>query len=155
MTEQVLRDPSDGYEAVMTDLLHRLSASRTTLRLDRPSENYPVVAEACAAGVPSIRHDTSIDQRNAATARWILAEGRPLAVEDALTSDPAPPQAIVDVYGLRAFILAPLAKKDDHNLIGWISVHHNGGPRRWGSADLAGVEEALARVREIYFGNNP
>src|SRR5437867_3192231 len=99
-----MADDVAGYEQVLQDLRQRLRASRTTLRLDRPNANYPVVAEACAPDVPSIRHDNSIDQRNAASVRWILREGRVLVVEDALTADPAPPQAIVDVYGLRAFM---------------------------------------------------
>jgi maleate isomerase len=113
-----MTDDRAAYEQVMEDLRMMLSASRTTLRLDRPDANYPVAAESCAPGVPSIRHDNSIDQRNAATARFILKEGRVLAVDDARTSDPAAPPAIVNVYGLRAFMMAPLARKDASSLIG-------------------------------------
>jgi maleate isomerase len=146
-------DERDAYEQVMKALRESLNASRTTLRLDRPDENYPVAAEACAPDVPSIRHDNSIDQRNAATARWILREGRVLVVEDALTSDPAPPSAIVEVYGLRAFMMAPLARKDGRNLIGWISVHHNEGPRRWSRSEVDAVQAAVERVHAIYFAD--
>ena len=140
-----------AYEQVMKDLLQKLNASRTTLRLDRPDANYPVMAEACAPDVPSIRHDNSIDQRSAASVRWILREGRVLVVEDARTSDPAPPAAIVDVYGLRAFMLAPLARKDATSLIGWISVHENRGPRRFTRAEVDAVQAAVERVHAIYF----
>ena len=88
-----MTDERAAYEQVMEQLRMMLGASRTTLRLDQPDANYPVAAESCAPGVPSIRHDNSIDQRNAATARWILKEGRVLLVGDALTADPAPPPA--------------------------------------------------------------
>jgi len=140
-----------AYEQVMEDLRRSLHASRTTLRLDQPGMNYPVAAESCAPGVPSIRDDNSIDQRNAASARWILKEGRVLVVDDAFTADPAPPPAIVNVYGLRAFLLAPLARKDASSLIGWISVHENGGPRRWTAAEVGEVQAAVERVHAIYF----
>ena len=76
------------YDAIMQDLLEATAASRTTLRLDHPTLNYPVAGEACAPGVPSIRHDNSIDQRGGATAQWILRTGRILVVEDARNSDP-------------------------------------------------------------------
>jgi maleate isomerase len=148
-----MADPHGEYEQVMKHLRERLNASRTTLRLDRPGENYPVAAEACAPDVPSIRHDNSIDQRNAATARWILREGRVLVVEDAVASDPAPPSAIVQVYGLRAFMMAPLARKDERSLIGWISVHHNAGPRRWSRTEVDALQAAVERVHAIYFAD--
>jgi len=146
-----MTDDRAAYEQVMDDLRIQLGASRTTLRLDQPNANYPVAAESCAPGVPSIRHDNSIDQRNAATARWILKEGRVLTVDDALTANPAPPAAIVNVYGLRAFMMAPLARKDADNLIGWISVHENGGPRRWTDAEVGVVQAAVERVHAIHF----
>src|SRR5262249_20163850 len=146
-----MTDDHAAYEQVLEDLRTILRASRTTLRLDRPDANYPVAAESCAPGVPSIRHDNSIDQRNAATARWILKEGRVLVVDDARTADPAPPQAIVGVFGLRAFLLAPLARKDASSLIGWISVHENSGPRRWTAAEVGEVQAAVERVHAIYF----
>ena len=148
-----MTDDRAAYEEVMEELRMRLGVSRTTLRLDRPNANYPVAAESCAPGVPSIRHDNSIDQRNAATARWILKEGRVLVVDDALMADPAPPPAIVGVYGLRAFVMAPLARKDAKSLIGWISVHENHGPRRWTRAEVDEVQAAVERVHAIYFAH--
>jgi hypothetical protein len=138
------------YERIMEELLAATRTSRTTLRLDHPTLNYPVAAEACAPGVPSIRDDNSIDQRGAATAQWILRTGRILVVEDARDSDPAPPQAIVDVYGLRAFLLAPLRRIAPDMLLGWISVHVNDGTRQWSEGDLAATEEAIARVHEEF-----
>jgi hypothetical protein len=70
-----MTDDRAAYEQVMEDLRMMLGVSRTTLRLDRPDANYPVAAESCAR-VPSIRHDSSTDQRNAAMARWILKRTR-------------------------------------------------------------------------------
>ena len=97
-----------------------------------------------------IRHDNSLDQRGAATAQWILRTGRILVVEDARNSDPAPPQAIVDVYGLRAFLLVPLRKKSENVLLGWISVHENRDTRPWTADDLIAAEVAVERVHEEF-----
>jgi maleate isomerase len=138
------------YDRIMEDLLEATAASRTTLRLDHPTLNYPVAGEACAPGVPSIRHDNSIDQRGGATAQWILRTGRILVAEDARNSDPAPPQAIVDVYGLRAFLLVPLRRKAPDALLGWISVHENRDTRHWAADDLTAAEIAVERVHEEF-----
>jgi maleate isomerase len=138
------------YDTIMQDLLEATNASRTTLRLDHPTLNYPVAGEACAPGVVSIRHDNSIDQRGGATAQWILRTGRILVVDDARDNDPAPPQAIVDVYGLRAFLLVPLRRKSEDALLGWISVHENRATRHWTADDLIAAEVAIERVHEEF-----
>ena len=59
------------YDAIMQDLLEATDASRTTLRLDHPTLNYPVAGEACARGCrvdprrqldrPARRRDGAVD----------------------------------------------------------------------------------------------
>ena len=79
-------DPAqETYDRIMEELRVATRASRTTLRLDLPGRNYPVVAEACSPGVVSIKHDESIDQRNARTVKWITREGRILVSFDRST----------------------------------------------------------------------
>lgn len=138
--------PTDGgFTEVVADLLEALEASRITLRLDQPGKNFPVIAEANAPGVESIRADESIDQRNAATVRHMDMTRKPVVIRDAERDEPACPQAMIDVYGLRAFMLGPVITENE--LIGWISVHENEQPRDWTGEDVRVLMEACEAVR--------
>src|SRR6184192_3501739 len=103
-------------------LLLRTGASRTTLRLDRPEGFFPVVAEALAPGIRSIAGDTSIDLAASPTFRSLERERRLLIQSDLLAADPAPPAELIDLYGARAQMLAPVVRNDA--LAGIVSVHY-------------------------------
>src|SRR5262245_58780975 len=63
-----------AFDAILAELLRETRASRTTLRLDDTHHGFhidDVVAEARAPGEESLRGQTSINQREAATAQWI------------------------------------------------------------------------------------
>jgi maleate isomerase len=127
------------------ELLRATGASRTTFRLDRPewgAHADDVFAEARAAGVESLAGNTSIRQREAATLRWLERERRILVQDDCAGADPAPPRALVELYGVRAQMLAPVEQAGE--LVGWLSVHENGAPRRWSDADVAALAAAAA-----------
>jgi hypothetical protein len=127
----------------LVDELHTLTASsRVTLRMNDGRGCFPVVAEALSPGVRSIVDDAEIDLRSAPTFRYLERELRPLVQEDILTSDIAPPPELVERYGARAQILAPIVR--DGRMVGFVSVHHAHGPRRW-SDDEIGAAEAAAR----------
>jgi GAF domain-containing protein len=137
------------FRDVLEDLLTATAASRTTLRLDLPDKDLHVdrvVAEAVAAGVRSIGDDSSIDQRALPTVMFLEEERRPLVQNDCLAADPAPPQALIDFYGVKAQMLGPLVR-DDH-LIGWISVHYTPGPREWSDKDVDALREAIERTQQ-------
>ena len=119
-----------------------VGAARTTLRLDTPGMNFPCIGEACAAGVAAISFDNSLDQRGAATARWIAARHRTLVQPDVLDSDPAPPQVLIDAYGVRAQVLSPIVSEG--HLVGWISAHST-HRRIWSSADVRKIDDLAAR----------
>jgi maleate isomerase len=138
---------SVGLQAIVEELLAATGAARTTLRLDRPPEVFPVVAEACAPGVSSIRGDGTVDLRKAPTFTAVAEELRTLIQEDTLRSDPPTPQAVVDAYGVRAQMLAPVAR--DGTALGTISVHAS-EPRAWTAADRAALASAAdAVLREL------
>jgi GAF domain-containing protein len=137
------------FRDVLEDLLTVTAASRTTLRLDLPDKDLHVdriVAEAVAAGVRPIGDDSSIDQRALPTVMFLEEERRPLVQNDCLAADPAPPQALIDFYGVKAQMLGPLVR-DDH-LIGWISVHYTPGPREWSDKDVDALREAIERTQQ-------
>jgi pimeloyl-ACP methyl ester carboxylesterase len=131
------------FQAIIEELRVDTAASRTTLRLDTPAMNFPAVAEALAPGVKPIKHDYSLDQRGAATAQYILEKRKPLVQDDCAIADPAPPRALMDIYDVKAQMVAPV--QNGSAVLGWVSVHYNQGPRHWSEDDVA----ALAHCVEL------
>jgi maleate isomerase len=131
--------------ARLEQLLAATGASRVTVRLDLPQLGFgvdDVAAEARQDGVASLQGQTAINQRAAATVRWLERERRLLVQDDLAGADPAPPPQLVEIYGTRAQMLAPLEQAGD--LVGWISVHENRGPRHWRNEDQHALETAAA-----------
>ena len=138
---------------LLTSVLRSTGAGRTTLRLDVPGANFPAVAEARASGVRSIAADTSLDQRGAATAQWLLRHRAPLVQPRFGTGDqPEPPEELIALYGVRAQILMPVCAQGD--LVGWISVH-SPTEREWTPQDVDTVRHAAALVEASLDGLVP
>jgi maleate isomerase len=136
-----------AFDAILGELREATDASRTTLRLDDKAYGFhvdDVAGEAVAPGQPSLRGQTSIDQRAAATAQWIETNRRLLVQDDLAHGDPRPPEALIRLYGVRAQMLAPLEREG--RLDGWISVHDAHGPRQWSEQEQAAALDAVARV---------
>lgn len=134
-------------DAVLATLRQSVGAARVTLRLDDDRRRLTVAdvtAEAVAAGIASLRGQTSIDQRAAGTIHWLEANRRVLVQDDLRGADPAPPPELVAVYGATAQMLGPVIRGG--RLVGWVSVHHTGGPRRWSASDVAALETAVRAV---------
>ena len=90
------------FQVIIDELLHATGASRTTLRLEEPGGDFPVVAEALAPGIRSIKGGARVPVRNSATFAFFERERRILVVNDCRTSDPPTPQELMDFYGVRA-----------------------------------------------------
>jgi maleate isomerase len=147
MADTSTAELAQEFESKLRALLDGTGASRVTLRLDAPARGFhvdDVAAEARRPGVKSLKGETSINQRQAATVLWLDRERRPLVQEDLLTATPAPPQALIEGYGVRAQMLAPVT--GEGKLVGWVSVHHAGGPRSWSAREVALLEETAAWV---------
>lgn len=134
------------FDVAMADLLAATKASRTTLRLDTPGQVFPVVAEACAPGVRSIRDATEIDLRAAKTFQYLDREHELLVQRDCLVDEPVAPQELIDLYGVRAQMLAPILR--DGRLAGIISVHHAATPRDWTAEEIEELRQAAEQVTE-------
>jgi GAF domain-containing protein len=137
------------FQEILDELLGSTEASRTTLRLDPPDEDAgldTVVAEALAPGIRSMRDDASIrNLRDASTIRF-LEEQRGLLLQNGCSAgEPAPPPELVELYGVKAQMLAPIVRED--RLAGVISVHYIPGPRDWRAQDVAALKEAAERVQ--------
>ena len=122
----------------------RTGASRTTLRLDTPGDVFPVVAEGLAPGVRSIKGETGIDLRAAVTFQYLERERRNLIQSDCAAGDYPAPAELLDFYGVKAQMLAPLVRDD--RLIGIISVHYAPSTREWSEEEVAALDDAARRV---------
>jgi len=137
------------FQEILEGLLRSTGASRTTLRLDLSDQDAgldAVVAEALAPGVRPLRGDTSIrNLRDVSTVRFLEEQRRLLVQNDCSTDDLAPPPELIEFYGVKAQMLAPIVRED--RLVGVISVHHALGPRDWSSEDVAVLQEAIEHVQ--------
>jgi maleate isomerase len=136
--------PAGVYQEIVAGLLEEIAASRTTLRLDVEGKNFPAVAEALATDVRPIRQDDSLDQRGAATAQWLMRTHEILVQDDCASADPPPPKPLLDAYGVKAQMLAPIV--DEGTVVGWISVHYVPSTRAWTDGDVAALRAAAVRV---------
>ncbi|HYZ20663.1 MAG TPA: GAF domain-containing protein [Rhodopila sp.] len=135
------------FRDALESLLSGTSADRTTLRIDLPEQGMHVdftAGEAVAPGVRSIRRDGSLDQRRLDTVQWLERHRRPL-IQPHFRADPVPPDALIEVYGVNAQMLAPIERGGE--LAGWLSVHSL-REREWSEADRSALAEAAQRVHD-------
>ncbi len=147
LTDKIADSLRKTFDRILADLLKATRASRTTLRLDDARYGFDVsdvAAEALAPGQNSLRGQTSINQRAAATARWVEENRRLLVQHDLSRGEPRAPEALIRLYGVKAQMLAPIERAG--RLDGWISVHEAGASRQWTAQDQAAVLEAAKRV---------
>jgi maleate isomerase len=140
-----------ALQSLCDRLLAETGADRVTVRLDAPEVGLHVdwpAAEALHPGVKSIRWDPSLDQRALETVCWLDGHRR-LLVQPHFNVPPYPPQALRDVYGVAAQILAPVPGAG--SLRGWLSVHSI-AERDWTPADEAAARSAAASVAAVLDG---
>jgi GAF domain-containing protein len=134
---------------IVSELLSLTAASRVTLRRDVPGRAaFPIVEEALAPGVASLRAESTIDLSTQPVVLEVQA-GRQVVQHDcrAAFDDPAF-QRMLDVYGgLAAQIVTPVTVAGRLEAI--VSVHQLGEPRRWTDAEVAAATRAASRVREL------
>ena len=137
-----------SFQSIVEVLLLDTGASRAMLQLAVPGGGFRPVAEAVTHGVPQIRNDASEGALIEAPTLEKLERDREFIVQDDLErAMPAVPRALIDRYGARAQVLAPLIHGD--RLAGIIAVHHAQGPRRWEPHDVEGVRKAQAAALAV------
>lgn len=152
MTKQDSEMLAKQLDGVLEELRREAEGSRCTLRFDDPERGWDVdfvVAEALTPGVKSLRGEGSINQRTAASVLWLTEHRRNLVQPDLLNApDPAPPPALMKIYGATAQMLAPLLNAEDH-LQGWISVHYVGGGHDVNERHEAALSAARSRAASL------
>ena len=133
-----------AFEAILDELRASTGAGRVTLRLQSPDAPFPVVAESLGPEGISIKGDDRIDPTETPTFQLVEQERRIFLQKDCLTDSPIPGRELVELYGVRAQMLAPVERHGQ--LVGVISVHHTAGPRSWSPQDVAALERAVEKV---------
>lgn len=137
-----------SFQSIVEELLLDTGASRAMLQLAVPGGGFPSVAEAVTHGVRQIRNDVSDGDLLEAPAFQQLEREKEIMVQDDLErADPPVARALIDRYGARAQIVAPLLHGD--RLTGIISVHHALGPKRWEAHDVEAVRKAQAAAQAV------
>jgi GAF domain-containing protein len=132
------------FQKPLEDLLAATGASRVTLRLARPEEVFPVVAEALADGTPSITSGVSPDLANAPTMRYLAEHHANLIQDDCSNAAVPPPPELLEFYGVKAQMLAPIVGGTE--LIGLVSVHYSPSPRHWTIEDIAALDRTAKEI---------
>jgi maleate isomerase len=138
----VNESPEAAIESAACTLRERLGVARVTVRLD-PQSNLRIVAEARAAGVPSLREERAIDQMATETVRWVVANRRVLVNNDAANEAPRTPQAMIEQFGLRAFMIAPIVVSG--SFVGTVSIHSS-ETRVWTQQEIDAVSLTAATI---------
>lgn len=146
----LLRDGFDRLrmQQICDELRAATSADRTTLRIDLPACGLGVdlaAAEATGEHAPPIRREGSLDQRNLNTVQW-LEHNRANLVQSHFATDPMPPAALIDTYGVRAQMLGPVER--DGTMLGWLSVHSL-TERPWTPEDQHALDTARRQVQDL------
>ncbi len=135
---------------VLTDaLLSATGASRTTVRLavgDAPPTT--LVAESLAAGVRSMRDGPQPSITDAPTYVYLREHRQILVQPDCVNDGPAPPASLIEDYGVRAQMLAPVL--DGERLVGTISVHHQATTRDWTATEISALLQTQGAVSDWY-----
>jgi GAF domain-containing protein len=135
-------------DAILSDLLAETGASRVTLRQNVPGEYaFPVTHEALTPGAGSLREERTVDLRTQPVALEVAA-GRQVVQDDCATAYDDPDfHRMREVYGgLAAQIVTPVVRG---GVIGIVSVHQLGEPRRWQAAEIDACRTAAAQLAEI------
>lgn len=139
----------ESIHAVLEELLAATGASRVTLRQDIPGPYaFPVVAEALAPGVGSLRDERSV-HLPAQPVVLELQQGRQVVQDDCATAydDPAFQRMRLAYGGLASQIVTPIRR--DGSLAAIVSLHQLGEPRRWSQQEIAAATAAAARIEEL------
>ena len=147
----------DALTGLLDALRTDTDAGRTTVRIDDSRIGLhcdTVAAESLSEGVhSSILTLNTLDQRNAAAVKWLDKNRRTFVMNDTLDPwDPevAPEREVVEAYGIRSEMVAPVIK--DGDVVAWVSVHYTRGPRVWTDTEIARIEAACEGVREVLEG---
>ncbi|MGW1551574.1 GAF domain-containing protein [Streptomyces sp. NPDC002346] len=143
-----MSDALDTALEATADLLRAaLNASRVTVRLADDEGNGRLVAESVAAGQVRLSTQPPIDTADQMTYPHVIATAEVLVQSDCRTDPIRPPAELVDAYGVRAQIVAPIKRSD--RVRGALSIHQAGHVRDWSGPEIDLVKQAELVVETL------
>lgn len=136
-------------QSVLDELLAATHASRVTLRRNVPGDYvFPVVAEALAPGVGSLREERSVFLPTQPVVLEVQ-QGRQVVQDDCRTAFADPEfHAMLETYGgLAAQIVTPILV--DGKVEAIVSLHQLGASRAWTAAEIAAASSTADKVRRL------
>lgn len=131
--------------SLLHDLLDATGADRVTLRR---GEGFPVVHEALAPGVPSIRDERTIDLSRQPVALEVAAGRQVVQTDSRAAHDDPEFQRMLDVYGgVAAQIVTPVFRDGEVTAI--LSLHQLGGPRAWTEEEIERCRSTAEEIAEL------
>ncbi len=139
----------DPTQAALQALLEGTDASRVTLRRDVPGEYaFPVVAEALAAGVGSLKDERSVHLPTQPVVLEIRKGNQVVQHDSRAAFDDPDYQRMLDVYGdMRSQIVTPVVV--DGSVRAIVSLHQLGAPRTWTADEIAQASATAERIKEL------
>lgn len=134
---------------VLEELLEATGASRVTLRRGADATSpFPVVEEALAPGVGSLRGERTVNLPTQPVVREIQC-GNQVVQDDCANAydDPAFQAMLVTYGGLSAQIVTPI--QIDGRLEAILSLHQLGTSRRWTEDEIAAATATANQLREL------
>lgn len=143
---------SAAVEQLIEQLRAELAVQRVTVRVDVPGADFPVRYEALAAGVGSLRDDTT-DMTKQPVPRMLAEQGGQVVQEDAAAAfpgDAAFHEMRERFGGMRAQIVTGCYR--DGELVALLSIHDLRGPREFGDAERGRCRAAATAIAEMLDG---
>jgi len=136
-------------DEIAQELFAAVRPSRVTIRGAAFGRSDPTFlhVEICAPGAVTMAGAPQDGIPTAPTYRW-LTEHRTLLVQNDCRDDPRPPSMLTEHFGVGAQLLGPLLRSGA--LVGTISVHQQGGPRRWSDDDVRALGMAVTKVSVLW-----
>lgn len=134
---------------VLEDLLARTGASRVTLRRDVPGDYaFPVVAEALAPGVASLREERSVNLPTQPVVLELMKGNQVVQDDSRAAYDDPDYQRMLEAYGgLAAQIVTPILV--DGSVKAIVSLHQLARTRTWAADEIALASATAERVKEL------
>jgi len=133
-------------QAVADELRDTLDVTRVAIRAVEQDGSSELIAEALAAGQPSVSTVTAVQTDPNSTYQWLLRERTLLVQDRVIGAVPTPPEVLHTVLGIRSQMLGPVVV-DDH-VAAVISVHH-AQERDWTTTDSWHLGIAVEAVRGL------
>ena len=131
------------FQSIVEDLLLATGASRALVALTGANGGFTAAGEAVTHGVMQIRNDNARTELVPTPILEALQRNHEIGLENDLErASPAVPRSLIDRYGARAQMLAPIVHHD--KLAGFIAVHHAPDLREWSEADIDALRRAQA-----------